>query len=181
MDRRTRRASLAWAAALTLVIALGGWNITLRNENAALQDTNATLALNLNAERARLTERIARTDEAVRFLVSGTATARTLSPTEAAPKAVGTMYMQPGSPTAVLVVNGLQPLPADRTYQFWLAREGEPPVPSDIFRVGADGSARIVIAADAQINDFKQVMVTIEPAAGSSAPSDGAVVLAGNL
>ena len=89
--------------------------------------------------------------------------------------------MEPGNPTAVLVVSGLQPLPADRTYQFWLARDGQEPIPSDTFAVSADGSARIVITAEAQVNDFKQVMVTIEPAAGSSHPSDGAVVLAGNL
>jgi anti-sigma-K factor RskA len=178
------RASLAWAVALVLFVALGGWNIGLRNENAQLKANNSALNRNLDDERlirTRMAERVANADIAVEFLVSANTTSRSLAPTTTAPSAKGTMYMQPGKNTAVLVVDGLEPLPEDRTYQFWLARDNGVPIPSDTFKVDAAGHAQVVIQADAQVNDFKQVMITIEPAAGSALPSDGATVLQGNL
>ncbi len=182
--RVQQRSSLAWAVALMLLVALGGWNIGLRNENAQLKINNSALSRNLDDERlirTRMAERVANADIAVEFLVSSSTTSRSLTPTTSAPSAKGTMYMQPGKNTAVLVVDGLEPLPEDRTYQFWLARDNGVPIPSDTFTVDAAGHAQLVITADAQVNDFKQVMITIEPAAGSTLPSDGATVLEGNL
>lgn len=179
-----RRASLAWVLALALVVALGGWNIGLRNENAQLRANNIVLARNLDDERflrGRMTERVTDADLAMELLVSQNTTSRTLAPTTAAPRASGTMYMQPGKTTAVLIVDGLEPLPANRTYQFWLASANGVPVPSDTFNVSAAGHAQVVIKVHTQVNDFKQVMITIEPASGSSKPSNGTTVLEGSL
>jgi anti-sigma-K factor RskA len=176
--------SLAWGVTLALVMGLGGWNIALRNQNAALQAENVSLTDNIATERiarVRMTDQLAQAGQAMEFLAAKTTTARVLSGTESAPSAAGTMYMQPGNRSAVLIIDGLEPLPAGRTYQFWLARENGQPIPSNTFDVDANGHASLMIEANDAVNMFQQVMVTIEPAAGSSQPSDGAVVLSGNL
>ncbi len=179
-----RSLSWAWAGVLALVVALGGWNVALRNENASLRETNLNLAQELDTTRAvreTLAQQVQSGDVAVQFLISPATTARKLEGTQSAPKASGTMFMQPGNDEAVLVVDGLQPLPEGSTYQFWLARANQQPVPSNTFKVDANGHAYLVVKATAQVNDFSQVMITIEPAAGSSVPSDGATVLQGSL
>lgn len=179
----TRRLSLAWAAGLALLIALGGWNIGLRSENNQLRTNVAGLEREVASERLRRVqadEQIAQAERAVAFVVAQTTTSRQLAGTEQSPKAVGTMYMQPGNQTAVLVVDGLAPLPEGQVYQFWLARAGQEPIPSDQFSVNAAGHAQLVITADSQVNDFQQVMVTIEVAGGSQT-APGTTVLAGNL
>lgn len=182
--QRSLRQTFGWAALLAVVLALGGWNVALRNENATLRDDNVALSVDFKANQAtrtQLAEQLAQANQAMDFLVAQETTARALIGTASAPKAKGTMYMQPGNITAVLILDGLEPLPEGRTYQFWLAREGGAPVPNDTFTVDASGHASLIIKANDQVNAFKQVMVTIEPTAGSSQPSDGATVLEGNL
>ena len=179
----SRWTSLAWVAMLLLVVGLGGWNIGLRNEVTSLHETNIQLTQDLSIERdtrVRTTEQLEARDQAVQVLLAQDLTSRQLLATAESPSASGTMYMQPGNPTAVLVVDGLQPLPGDRTYQFWLARDGKP-VPSSTFVVDASGHTQIVVRAKDEVNAYQQVMITIEPVGGSQVPSDGATVLEGNL
>lgn len=178
-----RRLSLAWALTLALLVALGGWNIGLRGENNQLRSDIAGLereVADARIRRVQADERIAKAEQAVSFVVAQTTTSRQLAGTEQSPTAVGTMYMQPGNQTAVLVVDGLQPLPEGQVYQFWLARAGQEPIPSDQFSVSTNGHAQLVITADSQVNDFQQVMVTIEVAGGAQTVP-GTTVLAGNL
>jgi anti-sigma-K factor RskA len=80
---------------------------------------------------------------------------------------------------AVLVVVGLHPLAADRAYQVWLLRGGQP-LPNALFTVGPQGEGRQVIHAPERLGAFDQVEVTPEPATGSSAPT-GPIVLVGAL
>lgn len=179
----SRPAALLWAAVLALVLGLGGWNVSLRQQNSQLQAQKVELELALrNAQDSNkiLAREAQMGDVAVAFLASSDTTSRALESTSAAPGAAGTMYMQPGNSDAVLVIDGLQPLPADKKYQFWLARSGQSPIPSDTFDVDANGHARLVIHASSQVNDYQQVMVTIEPTGGSTQPG-GTTVLEGNL
>ena len=182
VSRTVRRLSLGWAMVLIACLGLGGWNLMLRSENTQLRADNQALARSLDdekLERVRLTEKVADADAIMKLMSSKDVTSRTLEATASAPNAKGTMFMQPGNQTAFVVVDGLAPLPEDRVYQFWLAREGQPPIPSNTFNVGADGHAELVIEANAQVNDFKQVMITVEPKSGSTVP--GSTVLEGNL
>ena len=179
----TRQMNWAWALALTIVVALGGWNVGLRNENVQLRDQNRLLAQQLDTTRETnnyLVGQMDTADEAIQFLVAPSTTSRALSGTASAPGASGIMYMQPGNQVAIVIVDGLQPLPEGNTYQFWLARVGEPPIPSDTFEVDADGHAQLVIQAVDEVNAFQQVMVTIEPSAGAN-PTPSTSVLEGNL
>ena len=89
------------------------------------------------------------------------------------------MYMQPNNPHAILVVHGLPKVEAGRIYQFWLARPGVQ-VPANTFDVDANGTATLSIDAPAPVNEYDQVMVTVEASGGSQQPSQQ-VVLSGSL
>jgi hypothetical protein len=94
-------------------------------------------------------------------------------------QAHATMYMQTGSSKAVLVVEGM-PRPAPgKVYQCWLARPGVQ-VPSVTFDVTDQGMAALLIEAPAPVNQYDQVMVTVEQASGATSPS-GEVMLSGSL
>jgi hypothetical protein len=66
-----------------------------------------------------------------------------------------------------------------KVYQFWLAKPGVQ-VPSATFDVTDDGMAVVRIMAPTPVNQYDQVMVTIEQANGATLPSDQ-IVLSGSL
>jgi len=107
------------------------------------------------------------------FIAARTTVSQPLGGTQA----TGKMYMQPGNTHAVLVVQSLpQPAPG-KIYQFWLATE-HVQVPSSTFTVGTDGAALVSIDAPDPVNQYAQVMVTVEPKSGSRTPSHEIVLQA---
>jgi len=90
-----------------------------------------------------------------------------------------TMYMQPDNPQAVLVIAGMARVAPGKIYQFWLAKPGIQ-IPSVIFDVTDDELTVLRITAPAPVNQFDQVMITIEEAGGATRPSD-IIVLRGAL
>lgn len=94
-------------------------------------------------------------------------------------EAGGEMYMRPGQREAVILFRGLPQLEPGRVYQFWLAN-GDTQIAAGTVIADADGLARLVIEAPQEVNAFRQVMLTVEPAEGSSLPT-GEVVLEGSL
>jgi len=90
-----------------------------------------------------------------------------------------TMYMQPNSSQAVLVVAGMPRAASGMTYQFWLAKPGLQ-LPSETFSVADDGRAVVQINAPAPIEQFEQVMVTLERAGGATQPS-ATIMLSGSV
>ena len=73
---------------------------------------------------------------------------------------------------AVLVVEGLEELPADRVYELWLV-EGDEVLPAGLFNT-AEGSARVLI--DGEVRPGMVVAVTEEAAGGVELPT-GAILL----
>ncbi|KAB8142599.1 anti-sigma factor [Chloroflexia bacterium SDU3-3] len=91
-----------------------------------------------------------------------------------------TLYTQPGQRQALLQVAGMPPLAAGQVYQIWFA-QGDTPVASASFTVDASGAAMVLCAAPAPIAEtYTQLMVTLEPAGASAAPS-GQPILAAPL
>jgi len=80
------------------------------------------------------------------------------------------IFVQPGH-GIVLIASHLPALPPEKTYQMWLVRPGEAPAAAGLFMPRADGSAihveRNTPAAVAGVT----VLVTVENAAGGTAPS----------
>jgi len=94
-------------------------------------------------------------------------------------RARATMYMQPNNAQAVLVIDGMPRVAPGKIYQLWLTKPGIQ-VPSATFDVTDQGLAVLQINAPAPIDQFDQVMVTIEQAGGATLPSDK-IVLSGAL
>jgi anti-sigma-K factor RskA len=76
---------------------------------------------------------------------------------------------------AVLVLDGLDPAPAGKTYEMWVARGGdiEQALPAGLFP-GSGG--REVVAVDRVVQAGDVVAVTVEPKGGVDAPTTQPVV-----
>lgn len=138
--------------ALVALLAIGGWML-LNRPSPEQQQINAILA-NPNAQRVAL------------------------AGTPDAPNASAEMYMVPGDSFAVLEANGLAPLPADKGYQFWFFRNGDPQ-PSDVFTVKPNGTTTVLLRANDKVENFKGWGVTIEPITGVPKPTGPIVILGG--
>jgi anti-sigma-K factor RskA len=78
---------------------------------------------------------------------------------------------------AELVVNHLPPPPAGRIYEVWVQHGHRPPSPtSALFSVTSTGSAAVDVPGGVQ--DVRTVMVTPEPAGGSTVPTRAPVIVA---
>jgi anti-sigma-K factor RskA len=99
--------------------------------------------------------------------------------TEESPQASGALYLS-AADQAVLVLRGLEPLPADQTYQLWLIPANSPPQPAGLLEVQSGGLSWQPIEIPAEAEDFAAVGVSVEPAGGSPAPS-GPIVLLGTV
>jgi anti-sigma-K factor RskA len=73
-----------------------------------------------------------------------------------------------------LVVDRLQALPANRTYELWLVRGRGHAVPSTLFGVTARGTADLVVPGD--VHGISRLLVTAEPRGGSRVPTTRAVI-----
>lgn len=157
-----RRPVWRWAAqgaAAVAFLALFGWNVVLqgqlnqqRTEVSASRANWQTMASLLNAEKL------------VWYPLAGQA-------------ARGHFWTSPEQAAACLMVEGLPPLPDGQVYQIWLERGQE--ATSGGILVAANGKGWKVIRDD-NPTSYTSIMVTTEPAGGSSTPT-GQPVLAGTL
>ena len=156
-------------AALSLFIALavGAWGISLRNELINLQVQTASLQQQLQQQQLVMSH--ITSPNAQTFLIAGT---------EHQPQAHGQMIADSQTGSAVLVVSGLRPLEAEKTYEFWLIK-GEKPVAAGLFAVNSNGEAILDISQNVAPGSFDAIGVSIEPHGGSVQPTGDIVMLGG--
>lgn len=173
--------ALATAAALVMGI---GYVVVRGERDVARRDAEGA-----RAALAAFTEELRKAQDdaaavrkdlgAVRDLVahpdSRTARLAALPP---AGKAVGRVVWDPGSRRAVLLVTGLEPAPEGKAYEVWVIAHAAP-VPAGVFQVASDGSAVLRLPVVDETARVKTFAVTLEPEAGTKAPT-GPMVLAGS-
>lgn len=146
-------------------------------DQTAITQTNLQHAQDAQAL-ATMQTQIAQDQSATMFISAPQTLPRLL--TGADQRARATMYMQPNNPQAVLVIAGMPRAAPGKIYQFWLAKPGIQ-IPSATFDV-ADGELTVLtINAPAPVNQFEQVMITIEEAAGKATRPSDQIVLSGAL
>lgn len=193
---RPRRAAPLWAAAASILIALGlGVQVFgLHAQLSAANQRSEELARALVAEqetlqkvRAELDEsRVARTtltaqvdklEATTRVLTAPATRAVVLAGQGPAASARARAFLSPDTHTLILYAYDLPELPPDRTYQAWVI-PGKTPVPIGVFVSGSGGVARLEAADVSGLDAPVTVAVTIEPLGGLPQPS-GPIVLAG--
>jgi anti-sigma-K factor RskA len=90
---------------------------------------------------------------------------------------VGSAVVRIDNGHAELIVNHLPPPPAGRIYELWLKRGNRQPTPTrTLFTVTATGKADVGVPG--RLSGATTVMVTPEPAGGSSTPTHAPVIVA---
>jgi len=88
----------------------------------------------------------------------------------------GTVLVNPMS-GVLLIASNLPALPAGKTYEMWLIPKGGAPKPAGLFRSDASGSA-VHLARGPVDRWTSAVAVSVEPEAGSAAPTTTPIVVA---
>jgi hypothetical protein len=138
--------------------------LAVRNDEiTALTQEIVNLQQQLSAEQAQL----AVLSEADRVIdVAGT---------EVQPGVNGSFYQSEDS--ALLTVRGLEPLPPDQTYQFWLIPSDPAAAPVPAGLLGGESATVQTVEIPADAPPFVTIGISIEPAAGSPAPTGPIVAL----
>jgi anti-sigma-K factor RskA len=122
----------------------------------------------------------AATDAMLRELLADPASVvRPLAATADAPDASARLVLSSHRRAGVLVAGGLADPGADRVYQVWLLRSGQP-LPNALFTVNRTGVGASIVRTDEPWQAFETIAVTPEPRGGSPAPT-GPIVLVGQL
>ena len=151
--------------AIVWVIVLNGQVTRLRNEISALN--NALVAQSNELE--QINTKLSQATPSAVITVS-------LKGTDVQPQAQGQLIADPSSQSAVLVIVGLTPLEAGKTYQVWLI-QGETPVSAGLLKVDANGQGVLVVSSETPIGSFDALGISVEPEQGSPQPTGDIVVL----
>ena len=177
---------LTWlpvAAAAVLAVGALTWRNqrdTARREVASARAEAETLIAQNRDLQARLeaTQRRLEVAEAFRSLVAQPSTrVVALAGLPAAPAARGRVVWSAERREAVLFTAGLPPAPAGRAYEAWLIAAGAP-IAAGVFRTDTLGAAVHALPRLEDMAHAKTFAVTLEPEAGTAAPT-GPMVLAG--
>jgi anti-sigma-K factor RskA len=151
--------------AIMWVIILNTEISRLRNEISALNDALVAQSNSLNEIKARLPQ--ATPSDVITVSLRGT---------DVQPQAQGQLIADPDSQSAVLVIAGLPPLEAGKTYQVWLINGGTP-VSAGLLAVDENGQAVFIVTSEEAIGTFNSLGISVEPEGGSLAPTGDIVVL----
>jgi len=186
-EKPARRGSrVAWAIALAAsvaFIALALSLILVWNRYNAMRHEMAQLGDRLdqaNGELARERESLTRERQARELITSPEASLATLAGTEMARSARARLAFDRNSGRAMLMAYDLPPAPSGKAYQLWYIAEGKPPMPGQVFNTDSAGHAEMSGQLSEQARAATSFAVTLEPAAGVSAPS-GPMYLTGAI
>lgn len=173
--RRSRMpgwAMSAWASVATLaLVVMSVVAMSSQRQVTATQGQLETAFAELDTMRAQLADRSAIDN----LLVNG-AECR-LGGTGSLPQAKAVCLMEPGESEAVLLLAGLAPLPAGKTYQAWVAK-GDEQAPLSVFTAAPNAQmVQIKIAPPKPMDYYDNIMVTVENAGGAQQPSEETVLL----
>ena len=153
--------------------------ITLRLRLAPMAASLLGVALAVVGIRYAQTQAVYQRDErALDLVTNSTVVPRRLTPVSAdVPANAHANYRgREGSRLMVLTVEALPGLPNDRAYQAWV-RHADRWTSLGTFTPDADGGARLIAEDAALASPPDAVEITVEPAAGSQAPSGPVVLL----
>jgi len=78
----------------------------------------------------------------------------------------------------MFIASNLPPLPAGRIYEMWVIPKGGAPRPAGLFQSDAQGAALHILSGPIDTQMLAAVAISVEPAAGSPAPSTTPIIVA---
>ena len=158
--------TLALAASLALAVQVGE-NGALRDQLADARGQLAAIGTELDTAEAWIERAVATGADA--FFMSGEG------------RGVAASFMlvvEADAAGAVLLMSGLPELAPGQTYELWVERDGA------VVGVGTfepDERGLAAVAIDVSLGGIRQAMITIEPEGGSETPTEGDVIMQGDL
>lgn len=141
---------------------------------------------NMNAEVVRLSREVNESQQELermledkKLLTAPTTRVASLAGTEMAKGARAMLAVDHFTGRAMLVANGLPPVPPGKAYQLWFIREGKAPMPGGVFATDDTGHAELRDVVPIEGRDATVYAVTLERAGGVAAP-EGKAYLQGN-
>jgi hypothetical protein len=90
----------------------------------------------------------------------------------------GSLWTAPGRDVGCLMAQELPAITDDQVYQVWL-REGDETASGGVFQA-RNGNGWVLVRADEPVENYRSVLITVEPSGGSDWPT-GPEVLGGEL
>jgi anti-sigma-K factor RskA len=160
---RTWWSALRWAAAATVVVV----SALLLRQNTDLRQRIASLESNATRQQQQLVQ----AKQLLATLTSADAAHFTLVAGKVPPQPQGKAIYVRGSGTLVFLASNMPALPPQKIYELWLIPASGEPIPAGLFRPDAHGSAAVIKPPLAVGIEAKTFAITVEPAAGSAAPT----------
>jgi anti-sigma-K factor RskA len=161
--------SPVWAAvAAGTLIAAVVFNMRAHRAYAELAQAAAELR-QVQSESAAQTRELARLNDA--FTILNQPNVKQVVFGGGAPQPPrGRVFLDPQRGVLLLASN-LPPAPAGKIYEMWVIPKGGKPVPAGLFQSAADGTALNVLPGPVDVAGTAAIAVTVEVAAGATAPN----------
>jgi anti-sigma-K factor RskA len=161
--------ALGWAAAaasVVIIILLAGQNSNLHRRVADLETSSS-----------RQDQQLREAKQLLGTLTSPDAARFTLVELKTPPQPQGKAIYVAGSGTLLFLASNMPAVPKQKTYELWLIPTSGTPIPAGLFKPDTHGAA-IIIHPPLPIGvEAKTFAITIEPAAGSSAPTSTPIMI----
>lgn len=155
--------TLEWAGAAAATLML----MVLVRQNNELQQRLASL----NASAAAQQQQLRQAKELLNSLTASDATRYVLVAGKTPPQPQGRAIYVQSSGTLVFLASNMPKLPPNKIYELWLIPSSGAPIPAGLFRPDEQGSAALVKPPLPTGVQAKTFAITVEPEAGSQAPT----------
>lgn len=158
--------SLVAAVLALMVVLVGRENSALRQQIAGMEADAATQQVELR-----------RAHEIVATLTASDAMRVTLVAAKTAPQPQGKAIYVRDRSSLIFIASNMPSAPPEKAYELWLIPSSGAPIPAGIFKPDAHGSATVVNPPLPAGVEAKAFAITVEPEAGSAAPTTAIVML----
>ena len=165
------RSRWSWTAGLAAacMAVLAVWlSFEERNRSAELADSRRTI-LQVSAQRDRLQQALSFLDDPATLPVS-------FGKGQPAPPR-GNVFLHPQR-GVLLIASNLPPAAAGKTYEMWIIPKAGAPRPAGLFQSDPSGTAVFILSGPVDASTVGAVAVTMEPQAGSAAPTATPIIVA---
>ena len=169
VKRKAWWTALEWAVAAATVAVLA----LLLRQNTDLRQRVAALEANSTGQR----EQLLQAKELIATLTSADAVHFTLVAGKTPPQPQGKAIYVRSTSTLVFLASNMPELPPQKTYELWLIPTSGAPIPAGLFRPDTHGSAALIKPPLPTGVEAKTFAITVEPGAGSAAPTSTPIMV----